>query len=306
MAYIERKGSGQRIPVESDHLVGRSHRCTLRLDDERVSNEHASIRWTGEQWLLKDLGSLNRTTVDGHELPVTTSVVLTAGAQISFGHPDQTWILADDSAPGAIAIPDDGGAAVPAIDGLLALPSADDPQVTIHRDRQGAWGIENDGATQPIADQAPIQVGGRQFRVCLPQVPTQTAPVQGFFGKRIADVSITFRVSADLEHIELEVIAGGDRHRFGARTHNEMLLILARTRKQDALQGIPSPSCGWMYQDDLCRKAAVDPARLNVDVYRIRRQFAELGLLDPASIVERRSKARQVRIGTGNLEEIGI
>jgi hypothetical protein len=41
------------------------------------------------------------------------------------------------------------------------------------------------------------------------------------------------------------------------------------------------------------------PPRLNIDVFRIRQMFAGIGLLDAANIVERRLRARQIRIGTG-------
>jgi hypothetical protein len=39
--------------------------------------------------------------------------------------------------------------------------------------------------------------------------------------------------------------------------------------------------------------------QLNVDVFRIRKQFADKGVLDAATLVERRP--RQLRIGTGRI-----
>jgi hypothetical protein len=304
MAEIEHEASGQRAVLECDHLVGRSQRCTLRVHDEHVSNEHASIRWNGESWVLKDLGSLNRTTVDRYELTPSESVVLKPGARIAFGSPSQTWVLINTDAPVAMAVPEDGSAVVAAIDGLLALPSVEDPSITVHRNQHGAWTVEGEGGGQQVSDQSWVQAGGRRFRLCLPQVFAQTARLQGFVGRRIADLAITFRASRDLEHIELEVGCDGTQTILSARVHNEILLVLARTRRQDTAQGIPSVNCGWMYQDELCRSVALESDRLNVEVYRIRRKFAELGLLDPAHIIERRARSRQLRIGVQTLDEL--
>ena len=41
------------------------------------------------------------------------------------------------------------------------------------------------------------------------------------------------------------------------------------------------------------------PPRLNIDVFRIRQMFEGIGLIDAANIIERRLRARQIRIGTG-------
>jgi hypothetical protein len=44
------------------------------------------------------------------------------------------------------------------------------------------------------------------------------------------------------------------------------------------------------------------PPQLNLDVFRLRRQFAALGIVDAANIVERRPRTRQLRIGTARLQ----
>jgi hypothetical protein len=306
MGLLSRHDTNQRVELESNHLVGRSARCTLQIHDEHVSSEHASLRWTGEAWVLKDLGSLNRTWVNGRGLASSESVILRCNDQIAFGGPGQTWLLLDAGAPSVMAIPEDGGEVLPAIGGLLALPSTVDPAVTVHRDPNGLWVVDSAGSSRHVADQDWIEAGGRRFKISIPQVSARTAPLQGFVGRRVAELGVTFRVSADLEHIELLVRCDARVEHFGARGHNEMLLVLARTRKRDAAQGIPPANAGWMYQDELCRAVALDAGRLNVDVYRVRQSFSELGLVDPASIIERRSKSRQLRIGTDRLEEVSI
>lgn len=303
MAQLESLTQRTRLHLETDVLIGRSSRCTLRIDDSRVSGEHANLRWNGECWLLKDLGSLNGTTVDGRALTPGESVILSEGAHIAFGHPSHVWTLADGAAPTAMALSLDGGQTVAANDGLLALPSPEQPLLTVHRDPQGAWWVEGEGATWEIADQVSLTAGGRKFRLCLPHVSARTTPLLGFVGRRVSELSISFHPSADLEHIEIEVACGGVSERLGARNHNEMLLVMARARTRDQERGLSEAECGWIYQDELCKALGLESDRLNVDVYRVRRQIAGLGLLDPASIIERRVKTRELRIGTSRLRE---
>lgn len=302
MASIQHEQSGVRIVLESQHLVGRSALCTLQLPDEYVSSEHASLRWNGQAWIVRDLGSLNGTQVDGVALNATEGVPLQVGSKVSFGGALQTWIVLNIDEPSAMAVPLDGGVPVVATAGLLALPSAERPLVTVHCDSNGAWQADWEGTISPVFDRQEIQVEEQRYRLCLPKIFALTKPLHGF-GKRVAELALLFKVSRDLEHIELEVSCVGAKQHLKARTHNEILLVLARARARDAQGGLPPQSCGWVYQDQVCRDVALDPDRLYVDIYRVRRQFAELGVLDPAQIVERRSRSKQIRIGTANLSE---
>src|SRR5690242_4542028 len=108
MARIQNELTKQVIVLEGDHLVGRSPRCTLRLDDEHVSNEHASIRWSGTAWLLKDLASLNGTGVDDGRVLSSEPVVLRRGARVWFGRAAQSWTVLDIDPPSVMAVPDGG------------------------------------------------------------------------------------------------------------------------------------------------------------------------------------------------------
>lgn len=297
MGWLRSKRSGLRVPLESLHLVGRGARSALLLTDSRVSHEHASLRWDGGVWTLRDLGSLNRTMSNGHALAPGEVVSLPLGARIVFGSEEECWILEDDGPPQVMAVPLDGGIATVAEDGLLPLPSAENPLLTIYRAQNGTWTYEDGSASEPLTDQAIIQAGPLSYRFCLPQITSRTTPVSGLGGLRVSNLHLEFLVSSDLEHIEILARAGEATQKLGARSHNELLLLLARTRRNDQEQGLPAPSCGWLSQDEVARMMRLDPEHLNVQIFRIRRQFAELGLVDPGQIVERRPKSRQMRFG---------
>ncbi|MFF4446166.1 FHA domain-containing protein [Streptomyces sp. NPDC001502] len=64
--------------------IGRDPGNGLRLSHETVSRAHAELRLQGGVWVLRDLGSTNGTTVNGHR--VTGSAVVRDGDQVSFGN----------------------------------------------------------------------------------------------------------------------------------------------------------------------------------------------------------------------------
>ena len=75
---------GQEYVFDANCLtVGRSSDGDLVLDQRSVSRMHARVVQKGEQVCLEDLGSRNRTELDG--LPVTESVALKPGSLVTFG-----------------------------------------------------------------------------------------------------------------------------------------------------------------------------------------------------------------------------
>lgn len=74
-----------RLPRDRrrDHVVGRSRRCDLAVDDPSVSRVHAALRCFGDQWFVVDLGSTNGTRVNG--LRVSGTLVLEPGDLVAFG-----------------------------------------------------------------------------------------------------------------------------------------------------------------------------------------------------------------------------
>jgi hypothetical protein len=115
----------------------------------------------------------------------------------------------------------------------------------------------------------------------------------------IRNLEVAFSVSKDEEHVSLQVGCGARTFDLGARAHHYMLLTLARRRLEDAAQGLLETSCGWVYQEELAVRPEMAPSQLNIDVCRLRKQFASLGICDAANIIERRPRTRQLRIGTG-------
>ena len=108
-------------------------------------------------------------------------------------------------------------------------------------------------------------------------------------------------MSPDEEHVTLRASWQTGELNLGARAHHYTLLTLARLRLRDRDAGAPGGEEGWVYAQDLQRMLAVDAGKLNLDVFRARKQLARYGVLDAARLVERRPDTRQLRLGVERL-----
>lgn len=62
-------GGGDPIPLKKTELIiGRRPTCDIRLDFENISGKHAELRLLHGVWHVRDIGSTNGTTVNGHKL----------------------------------------------------------------------------------------------------------------------------------------------------------------------------------------------------------------------------------------------
>ncbi len=295
------KPDGTHVALAAHALVGRSSACTLRLDDPLASGEHARLAFAGGTWSVRDLGSRNGTFLDGARLDSGATRALAAGDRLAFGNLATIWTLADASPPVAMArrLADD--ATIPAVDGMLALPDADAPSVCVFEGRGGAWIAEVDGEARTAHDGEVLHVAGQPFMLHLPVA--QSATVDAAAPRpTLSAVDLSLRVSRDEDHVEVSVAAQGGSRLLPPRAHHYTLLTLARARLRDqGVPGLAEPQRGWVYVDDLCRSLSMEENHLNVEIYRIRQDFAAIGLADATSVVERRRGSRQVRLGTPRL-----
>jgi hypothetical protein len=64
-------------------VLGRARDCDCVVAEPSVSRRHAELRRDGDRWLLRDLGSMNGTRVNGVRLVEETEVA--PGDRVSFG-----------------------------------------------------------------------------------------------------------------------------------------------------------------------------------------------------------------------------
>ncbi len=69
LLMLEGPRTGVRVLIDGPELtIGRNERCDLVIPDRRVSRFHARIRQEGDAFVLQDLGSKNRTFLNGEEV----------------------------------------------------------------------------------------------------------------------------------------------------------------------------------------------------------------------------------------------
>lgn len=292
--------TGAHFELWKDTVVGRSSSCSLVLKHAFVSSLHAQIGWSLDSWTVRDL-SRNGTAVNGKALERDERRRLLVGDALSFGGEAATWEVVDLSAPRPLLIPLAGGEAIDLHDSPIALPSANAPDVTVYVDADGFVILESPRAREALEDGQVIETAGLRWKVQLPNplAPTQSA------GQRIRDARIRLRASAHEEHVEGELILNGTEYALPSRAHLYLLLVLAREYAADRDRGLAEPERGWIVLEDLLERLKLDRITINTQVYRLRKQLAQLGVSDAADVIERRRGSDEVRIGCPNVSISG-
>jgi hypothetical protein len=266
-----------------------------------VSSLHALIEWRPPGvWEIKDLGSRNGTWLNSSKIPTGTWRRLARGDQLGFGDELEPWTITDVERPLAEARCMTTGERRHAGDQILTL--SEDPRdwVDLIEERPGVWLIERLGVCEPVADGAEIiVVGGQQWRVQLPVVSPPTEPLLAEDVTAPQVVALEFRVSADLEYIQMHVRVGLQDWTT-SRAYTRGMLEMARARLADA--SLHADERGWVYSDELCSLAGYESeSRLNVEVHRARSELSRFGIPSAARLIQRRRGTGQLRIATDAL-----
>jgi hypothetical protein len=300
MAELRRFDGSRSCLLMTEHLVGRGPQCALRLQAGYVSAQHALIRWDGRSWELIDRGSRNGTQLNGMSLEPGRAYRLLKDAQILFGHDDERWALVNADEPQTMAVALDTGQALVGTQGLIALPSSNSPIITLYLDHDGSWKLEHEtGELEAVVDGQLIECDGRQFRFCCPTSTSATETVS--LPPKRGEPSLHFSVSSDEDFVELSLEYPERKVALGSRSHNYLLLTLARQMLADRAANLPETSCGWMDKEQLADGFKTTPQQVDGEVFRIRKHFAQHGLPESISIIERRPRTKQIRLGLSQL-----
>jgi hypothetical protein len=304
MAVLGATTHDRQITLGRRNLVGRGASCVVRNADKRVSGEHATLSWSGLHWQLRDLGSHNGTLLNGKRLAHGAHAKLSRGDVIEFGCPEARWSLLDDGPPRAFARCVADGRVVNATHGSLLLPDADHPQICVAQLEGTAWEIESGGERRIVADQELVLAGGQAWRLFLPSSSDTERTSTSEPPLLLRELKVGFYVSLDEEHVEICLRSTQRDLLLVPRAHHYMLLTLARAKQHDssASQAESESEWGWLHSEALATALRVDIEKLNVDIFRARRQFLEAGVVDAHSLVERRHHSRALRLGLRSFE----
>jgi pSer/pThr/pTyr-binding forkhead associated (FHA) protein len=290
---------GRLVAVPSLCVIGRSSACAVRVDDARVSGAHARLSWSGAQWILRDLGSRNGTSLNHKPVP-RDGVALSASDRISLASDEVSFVVVDVAPPTPQARVERSGEVLQSDGGVLVLPSPERPLATVYRS-EDRWLLDAPGDARPVSDGDRVLLDGEPFVLCLPVAIEPTADA-GAEETSLRDARLLLRVSRDEERVEVVIEARASRWVLPPRSHFYTLLLMARARQRDEAAGaLPEASRGWLSVDELCGLLASDENKVNVDMHRIRRDFGGVGLKDGGAIVERRRGAGQLRLASARV-----
>ena len=296
MAELREESGARSCILMAEHLIGRGPQCALRLSANYVSSQHAVIRWSGNGWELLDRGSRNGTRLNGALVEPGRAYRLLKAAVVSFGHPDERWALADASEPQAMVLALDSGEVRLEHFGLIGIPSNDNPEVTLFKDADGSWKLEDvEGSLRAVPTGHAFESAGRSYIFSCPTTSDLTASIgtAGLSGSP----TLEFSVSSDEDFVALSLMYENRSLALGSRAHNYLLLTLARQRLADDASNIAPASSGWVDKDQLALGLRMTPQQIDGEIFRIRKHFASHGVPDSSSIIERRERTRLIRIG---------
>jgi hypothetical protein len=302
MGILEERSSRRRFTLGARCLVGRHEACDLRIQDPRVSSEHASVHWRGDRWELRDLGSRNGTWVDGRALSPGERATLAQGSVILLGGPGREWVLADAAPPTVAARNARTGEVRVGVGGFLALPDDERPLASVFEDPALRWVLESEDTLRPVRDHEPVSVEGETWVL---ELPVSSGPTwAGTHDPLLEEIGLRLAVSRDEEHVEVVLLHAARQIPLPPRSYHYLLLTLARLRLGDTADA--SSERGWVEREDLCRMLAVDALKLNTDICRLRKQLGEAGVRGAAGVVARRAGTGQLRVGVARIEITGL
>jgi hypothetical protein len=288
LAFLRRKASGPPLHLRSYQLVGRWDGSHIVLDRAGVSKQHATIHWVGSAWMLRDLGSRNGTLHNGVRVEPTQPRELRVGDEIAFGERDEVWIVGDVDPPGLLLVPapgsDEPTIHVSMADAFRALPSSDDPQVTIMRRTDGTWCAElASGDVLDLLAGGNVALLDRHYEVALPVHTQETdEPEAPLIEHDEAKVQYELEVADDEEAASLTVFAAEWNRPRHLRECVPLYLLahLVRHRHES--------NDGWIDIEAACKALALTREQLGVHVFRVRESLKELGLVQVGNVIERK------------------
>ncbi len=289
--------TGERVVLRAEHVFGRNAlRADTAIDDPGISLMHAVARWRNGRWMLSD-HSRNGTFVDGRALVPGEPSPLAVGAEVRLGlGPEVAWQVQDVDEPVDALVPADSRRPVIALAPHNLLPTSEAPELCVYQARAGLWMLEQNGETRALKDGDRLEMGSagpHRFVAAAPMDDTQVAEIV-----READAPwLVLRLSLDEEHASLEVRDGAASTDLGERTHHYCLATLARRRMADQERGLEPGAQGWLGSAELSRMLGLEPAHLNIQIFRAREQLmtALPGLAALSRLIERRRG--ELRIG---------
>lgn len=297
MAILKNRATQRKIYLRTHHVFGRGRSADTLLENPDASQLHASVRWTGSAWELRD-HSRNGTLLDGALLSNALGPALRVGSTLGFGRDGgAVWVVEDLSAPSNLLWPLGHDSPPIALGYSNLLPQGQGAELSIHCSEEGQWVCTTPQGSWVLEDGDELRFAGQVW--CFILAAEVACTMEGLFGGKGAlgrsRPTLCFNVSLDEEHVWLELRDAEHRLDLGERSHHYALLTLARLRLADAQRHLEGCAQGWVELERLAKMLGMDPGHLNIQIFRMRKQLALLmppGAHVPELIERRRGSLR--------------
>ena len=282
-ARLTRKRDKAIIHLPPSALIGRDESCDVQLFDPKSSADHARLRFFKGAWTIRDLGSRNKTTVNGHALEAGESMVVNRGDTLEFGSPKERFAFTSGgpAVPFARNIKD--GTTVPMLSDVLMLPpNSRSPQKAILRRHDGRIEIEQPDGRRAAVDREVLTVRNSAWML---RIKTAAHTATRYSPLNVPTMVLCFSVGPALERVTIAVTGGGEKATLRSQAFSWMLLLLARAYDEDT--GAKSAHRGWVTREALCRQLNMTPEYLTVLINRARKKFAAINVACAGELVER-------------------
>lgn len=276
MASLINLRSQQKISLRTHHIFGRQpDTSTTQILSPDVSRTHATIAWEGTRWRIKDT-STNGTFLNGARLPAGIYRDLMVNDTIQFGSQEgDSWQVASLDEPKCMLMPMHPHLERIELNELCALPSENNPLCVIYPSGE-KWIYEADGHSHVLTTGDVVGTAEHQWRYidARPTLATRNCAPSPIVHQPV-DVQFQFCVSQNEEHVSLKVALNHRLIDLGERSHHYLLLLLARKRLADKIQGISDSEQGWLAKEELSRMLGLQENHINIQVFRFRKQITE-------------------------------
>lgn len=277
MAILKHIASGNQVFLNARHVFGRNGQSSnTHIVEKDVSQSHATIFWQGDSWYLQD-HSRNGTMYKGNHVHRATQR-LSKGDLIQFGKGESTrYEMIDASSPTSYLRLRKTNRILELRD-VHFLPNEEDPEVSVLYGPQQSWVYERNGETFPLTNGEIIAIDIEEWLF----VDNEPLDITVDYGESVSSAYFLLDLSLDEEQIGVKIVQSDREMDLGFRSHNYLVLALARARLADHQQGIEYDHQGWISVEALIEDVSkemlkeVDEHYLNLLIFRLRKQLREL------------------------------
>lgn len=297
MAALINNQTQQHCLLQSHHSFGRlKSSVNFFIADAVVSKVHAFIEWHGQHWILRDVSS-NGTWLNGNKLAGDKVAQLNVGDVINFASKSgYAFEVHDINPPCDCLIPVEHESETIELEDFHLLPSEkSNKRVLSYSNRTYSWWQEtlDDNLSQSsmaaeLNDQECLDIDGLTWQLQINRTIADTQLLRPSVTS-LDELTFLFQTSLDEESTHVVMQSGEEHIDLLTRSHHYLTLCLARQRAKDMQAGLDDSEQGWVYAELLAKDLGFDASHLNIQIYRMRKQFVDAlnNTCESSNIIER-------------------